>query len=156
LDSSNGVSAALTAAPGAWVQRRTIRNAMLAAVGLAVAAVMMFFGARMFRQSSSADAQRTVKFTITPHTLVRGRDTDIDAELSISRDGKHIAYVEADGGQLWIRDLDQEQPRLVPGATRVYQAFWSPDNQSIGYAEGGFAVGANLVRIPVQGGTPTL
>ena len=103
-----------------------------------------------------AGALRTVKFTITPNKLVRGSDTDIDAELSISRDGKHIAYVEADGGQLWIRDLDQEQPRLVPGATRVYQAFWSPDNQTIGYVAGGFAPGHNLVRIPAQGGTPTV
>jgi eukaryotic-like serine/threonine-protein kinase len=134
----------------------TTRNAALAAVVSAVALVTVFFGARLLRQSPNASALRTVKFTITPHKLVRGSDTDIDAELSISRDGKHIAYLEADGGQLWIRDLDQEQPRLVPGATRVYQAFWSPDNQTIGYAEGGFVAGANLVRIPAQGGTPTV
>jgi Tol biopolymer transport system component len=123
---------------------------------VAVAALMMFLGARLFRQSPDAGAERTVKFTIKPDKLVRGSDTDIDAELSISRDGKHIAYVEADGGQLWIRDLDAEQPRPVPGATRVYQAFWSPDNQTIGYAAGGFVPGADLMRIPAQGGTPTV
>jgi Tol biopolymer transport system component len=87
--------------------------------------VLIFVGERVFRQSTpDAGVQRTVKFTITPNKLVRGSDTDIDAELSISRDGKHIAYVEDNGGQLWVRDLDQEQPRLVSGATRVYQAFF--------------------------------
>jgi Tol biopolymer transport system component len=134
-----------------------IRNAALTLVVLAAAAVLMFVGVRVFKPSApDAGAQRTVKFTITPHKLVRGSDTDIDAELSISRDGKHIAYVEDEGGQLWVRDLDQEQPRLVPGATRVYQAFWSPDNQTIGYVAGGFLPGNNLVRIPVEGGTPTV
>ena len=122
-----------------------------------VVAVLMFVGARVFRKSMpNADSERTVKFTITPKKLVRGSDTDIDAELSISRDGKHIAYVEDDGGQLWLRDLDQEEPRLVPGATRVYQAFWSPDNQTIGYVARGFAPGNDLVRIPAEGGTPTV
>jgi Tol biopolymer transport system component len=137
-------------------QRATLRKAAFVAAAVAVAALMMFLGARLFRQSPDAGAERTVKFTIKPDKLVRGSDTDIDAELSISRDGKHIAYVEADGGQLWIRDLDAEQPRPVPGATRVYQAFWSPDNQTIGYAAGGFVAGADLMKIPAQGGTPTV
>ncbi len=33
-----------------------------------------------------------MKFTITPQNLVRGGDNNIDTEVSISRDGKHIAY----------------------------------------------------------------
>jgi serine/threonine protein kinase len=136
LDSTEG------SRPGAGVQsshrvagpparpgrRVALRSAVFVTAALAAAALMMFAGARIFRQPADIPAERTVKFTIKPDKLVRGSDTDIDAELSISRDGKHIAYVEADGGQLWIRDLDAEQPRPVPGATRVYQAFWSPDN----------------------------
>ena len=154
LDSTDSVrsGAGVRARP----RRAIIRNAGFAAAALAAIAVLMLIGARVFRHSPDGGVLRTVKFTITPNKLVRGSDTDIDAELSISRDGRHIAYVEADGGQLWIRDIDQEQPRLVPGATGVYQAFWSPDNQSIGYVAGGFAPGNNLVRIPAQGGTPTV
>ena len=49
-----------------------------------------------------------------------------------------------------MRDIDQEQARPVPGATSVLQAFWSPDNRFIAYAEG-----PELKRIPAQGGTPT-
>jgi Tol biopolymer transport system component len=164
LDSAEGVRSGsgplsnreLTAYPNSNIRRAPFRTAGIVVGALSAAAVLMFVEARLFQQSPDAPSQRTVKFTITPNKLVRGSDTDIDAEVSISRDGKHIAYVEADGGQLWIRDLDQEQPRLVPGAANVYQAFWSPDNQTIGYAAGGFAPGLNLVRIPAQGGTPTV
>jgi Tol biopolymer transport system component len=58
---------------------------------------------------------------------------------------------------LWIRDIDSEQARPVPGATGVYQAFWSPGNQWIGYSSGqacGIRPGCDLVKIPVGGGTP--
>jgi len=93
-----------------------------------------------------------------PKNLARGSDTDIDTEVSVSRDGKHIAYVEAPDEQLWIRDIDQEQARPVPGATPVYQVFWSPDNQYFAYASGCRGPGRDceLVRIPVEGGTPFL
>ena len=107
---------------------------------------------------SRAGAQlRTVKFSITPANLLRGAETDIDTEVSVSRDGKHIAYVEAQGGQLWVRALDEEQARPVAGATSVYQAFWSPDGQWIGYSAGrlcGGRAGCDLMKIPVRGGTP--
>jgi Tol biopolymer transport system component len=111
-----------------------------------------------FIQRSSSIPLRTVKFTITPANMVRGSETDIDAEVSISRDGKHIAYVESQGGQLWIRDIDQENARPVPGAVNVYQVFWSPDNQWLGYAvRQGDCMGrggCDLVKLPVSGGTP--
>jgi len=48
-----------------------------------------------------------------------------------------------------VRDIDQEKARPVPGATSVYQVFWSPDDRFIGYARD-----RDLVRIPAQGGTP--
>ena len=128
------------------------RGALIAAAILGVAALAL--GWRAYRHAPEAVALRTVKFTITPKQLVRGGD--IDTELSISPDGQHIAFVESQGGQLWIRDIDEEQAHPVPGATGVYQAFWSPDNQYIGYSAGRFCAGCDLVKIPVQGGTPTL
>ncbi len=140
---------------GARAPSRIPRAAWFASTGFA-AVLLAIVGWRVLRHGSDAPvAARTVKFTITPSKLVRGSDTDIDAEVSISRDGKHITYVEAEGGQLWVRDLDQEQARVVPGAVGVYQAFWSPDNQFIGYVQGGFAPGLNLMKIPAQGGTPS-
>ena len=139
-------------------RRTTIRRALLLAAVISAAAAITFIGTRTLQRSPEVSSLRTVRFTITPANLVKsGVPGEIDAEVSISRDGKHIAYVESAGGQLWIRDLDQEQARLVPGATSVYQVFWSPDNQWIGYSAGVRCAdrgGCDLVRIPVQGGTP--
>jgi serine/threonine protein kinase len=140
-----------------WRPRSASRKiAVVAGIVIALAAVAGT-GLRFFSHSADGISERTVKFTITPKNLTRGSDTDIDAEVSISRDGKHIAYVEAPEGQLWIRDIDEEEVHPVPGATAVYQVFWSPDNQYIGYSVGracGIRGGCDLVRIPVQGGTP--
>lgn len=126
-----------------------------------VAAVVLIgiLALRLARPPSPEAPLHTVKFTITPANLMRGGDTEIDAEVSLSPDGKHIAYVESPAGQLWIRDIDQEQARPVQGATGVYQSFWAPDNLSLGYTTGrlcGARPGCDLVRIPVQGGTPTV
>jgi len=125
---------------------------------VAVLVVAVFLGTRLSRSPQDASAQRTIRFTITPKQLLRGGDGQIDSEVSISQDGKRIAYVESQGGQLWIRDVDSEEAHPVPGAVNVYQAFWSPDNRFIGYAQGrGCAFGpCDLVRIPVEGGTPIL
>ena len=135
-------------------RRRGGRRTALVAAVAAVAMTLTVLGTRALRHSPEAVPLRTVKFTITPKQLVRGGD--IDTEVSISWDGKHIAYVESQGGQLWVRDIDEEQARPVPGAVGVYQAFWSPDNQFIGYSDCGFRPGCGLVKIPVEGGTPVL
>ena len=127
------------------------RNAILVVVaGVAVVAAVgiTLLATKVFRRAPQTGPP-TVKFTFTPERLRRGSDTDIDAEVSVSQDGRHIGYVEAAGGQLWVRDIDQEKARPVPGATNVYQAFWSPDDKFIGYADK-----LDLVRIPAEGGTP--
>ena len=141
-------------------RRKAVRKAALFAIGIAAVASIAFLTARLLERSPEARGLRTVKFTITPANLVRsGATGEIDAEVSISRDGKHIAYVVSPNGQLWIRDIDQEDAHLIPGATKVYQVFWSPDNQSVGYSAGtycGVTGGCDLVRVPLQGGTPVL
>lgn len=131
-----------------------IRRAGLFVAAMLAVAALTFLATWLFRSSPEAEPPRTVKFTFRPANLSRGSLSDIDAEVSVSRDGKHITYVESKEGQLWVRDIDQEQARVVPGATGVYQAFWSPDGEFIGYAEGQ-AVGAELKKIPSSGGTPT-
>ncbi|PWU04574.1 MAG: hypothetical protein C5B51_16430 [Terriglobia bacterium] len=134
--------------------RPSRRRAVLLGLTAAALVALAVIGIRALSHSPETAALRTVKFAFAPSQLLRGGNTEIDAEVSISRDGKHIAYVESQNGQLWIRDIDQEEAHPVPGATNVYQAFWSPDNQYIGYSAGQFCAGCNLVRIPVQGGTP--
>jgi serine/threonine protein kinase len=98
LDSTSPSNHALVASPRSANRLLTIRNAALFAVVLTAAVMIAFLGPRFFRRSPEATAQPTVKFTIKPNKLGRCSDTDIDAEVSISRDGRHIAYVESDAG----------------------------------------------------------
>jgi hypothetical protein len=155
-----GARARPAAGFGSSRRRTRIRKVALLVAAISAAAAITIFGTRTFQRSPEVGALRTVRFTITPEHMVRsGATGEIDAEISISRDGKHIAYVASPDGQLWIRDLDQEQARPVPGATSVYQVFWSPGNDVVGYSSGrgcGLRGGCDLVRIAVQGGTPVL
>jgi serine/threonine protein kinase/Tol biopolymer transport system component len=130
----------------------SLRRAALVAVVILAIGGIAWLASRTLQRSPEAPPGRTVKFTFTPKNLQRGGDGEIDAEVSISPDGKHVDYVEAEDGQLWVRDLDQEQAHVVPGATRVYQVFWSPDSQQLGYTVGR----SEMMRIPALGGTPTL
>ena len=121
-----------------------------------VAAAAVFALWRQARQPSPSAGLRTIKFTFTPaEGLQRGSERDIDTELSVSQDGKHIGYVTGPTAQLMVRDIDQEQARPVAGATKVFLAFWSPDDRFIAYAEG-YGDNVNLLRIPAEGGAPTV
>ncbi|HEY1496469.1 MAG TPA: serine/threonine-protein kinase, partial [Candidatus Solibacter sp.] len=93
------------------------RRAVPLAAGAVVLAIATLLGSGLLRRSQETVALRTVRFTITPKQMLRGGDGQIDSEVSISHDGKHIAYVESQGGQLWVRDIDEEAAHPVPGAT---------------------------------------
>ncbi|MCZ6650111.1 MAG: hypothetical protein O7D35_05525, partial [Acidobacteria bacterium] len=82
--------------------------------------------------------------------------------LALSPDGHSLAYVTygyeygagnaaagADDRQLWVRDFDDPEPRLLPGTGSVSHPFWSPDGRSLAY----FTAGA-LRRIDAEGGSP--
>jgi len=66
--------------------------------------------------------------------------------------------VESQGRQLWVRNIDEEEAHPVPGATGVYQAFWSADNRFIGYSfwQNCAMRPCDLFRVPIEGGTPML
>jgi Tol biopolymer transport system component len=64
---------------------------------------------------------------------------------AISPDGKRIAYAAA--GRIWIRDLDQFQPREVPESAEGDTPFWSPDGGQLG-----FVARKQLWRYPVGAG----
>jgi len=66
---------------------------------------------------------------------------------SVSPNGRHIAYESS--GQLWIRDLDQDEPRMLHDEGE--RPFWSPDSLLLGFhAEG------QLWKIAAHGGSVDL
>jgi Tol biopolymer transport system component len=75
-------------------------------------------------------------------------------DFSLSPDGRHIAYVAPDASEagierLYVRALDDTEPRPLAGTEGAYHPFWSPDSRSIAFfaAEG-------LLRLDIAGGTP--
>jgi serine/threonine protein kinase len=68
--------------------------------------------------------------------------------LAITSDGTRIAYVGNGGRQIFVRQLDQLDPKaIVNGNTPLNWIFISPDNQWIGFDEGGI-----LKKVAFTGG----
>lgn len=72
--------------------------------------------------------------------------------LSMSPDGRHLAFTAAvkDGPvRLWVRSLDNEESRELPGTDGASFPFWSQDGNSIA-----FYVPGTLKRVELLGGEP--
>jgi eukaryotic-like serine/threonine-protein kinase len=145
----SGQTGFVTTGPAPRKKLPLSRIAIFAAAAVLLVGGAIWGAAKLLRRDSETGL-RTVKFAFTPSQLLRGAAKEILAEVSISRDGKHISYAESQGRQLWVRDIDQEQARPVPGGARAFSTFWSPDNQHIGYTSG-----RDLVKIHKEGGKPT-
>lgn len=74
-----------------------------------------------------------------------------DAMLALSPDGRYLAFVALTEGKrsLWLRALESDETKSVPGTEDVTYPFWSPDSRNIGFFAGG-----RLKRIEVAGGSP--
>jgi len=65
--------------------------------------------------------------------------------VRISPSGRSVAW--GGTGRVWIRDLDQLQPREVPTQGDPSMIVWSPDSQWIAFGSGG-----KLWKVPARGG----
>ena len=66
-------------------------------------------------------------------------------EALISPNGEMIAYLHRN--RLWIRRLDETEPRELPETQGAQRLFWSPDSRFVGYLQDSV-----LRRISVDGG----
>jgi eukaryotic-like serine/threonine-protein kinase len=66
---------------------------------------------------------------------------------ALSPDGRRIVY--GTKGQLWLRELDKLEPRLLAGTDGAQFPFWSPDGQQVAYLAGNA-----LWRVPLDGSRP--
>ena len=132
---------AATLPPDAVVMPRSRQRLMQ---GLLVAAMLAFAGLAVlhFREAPPRSLP-TVEFTIAPPEGVR------PANLSLSPDGRYLALSAFAGGSLWLRALDSDQWRELPGTVGAIYPFWSPDSTQIGF----FADG-RLKKITAAGGPP--
>ena len=89
---------------------------------------------------------------VVPTGALAIADNDLFADVAVSPDGRHIAFVEAGAeGKLWVQDLDQYEPRAIDGTERARFPFWAPGSDFIG-----FSTNREIKNVSVQGGSPIL
>ena len=83
--------------------------------------------------------------------LVEVPDMPVSEAVSISPDGKLIAYSAGDGGStaVFVRPINSEVAQRLPGTEGAARLFWSPDSKWVGF----FAAG-RLKKIEAAGGPP--
>ncbi len=69
--------------------------------------------------------------------------------VAVSPDGRRVVFQAVTAGEtaLWLRELDQPIPKMLPGTENGAGPFWSPDGRNIGFSASG-----KLKRIPFAGG----
>jgi eukaryotic-like serine/threonine-protein kinase len=130
-------------------QSRTDRRTLVAlAVLAALLAVVAFAGWSRVGRPTSGDGPLAYQIHLT---LSESDVGFVAAQLALSADGRVIVFSDTAGGtrQLWVKERGVAEPRPIPGTQDGEAPFLSPDGRTVAYA-----VGAQLLRIPISGGAP--
>ncbi len=96
------------------------------------------------------------RFTIRPDDPVQrgvaSRPEFLLGNVAISPNGRYIAFIGGEQRQLWVRDLRQDEPRLIQGVQQANSPFWSPDSEFILFRSKA-KIPDLLQKVPVQGGS---
>jgi Tol biopolymer transport system component/DNA-binding winged helix-turn-helix (wHTH) protein len=118
----------------------------------AVGAVLISGGiwAVLHVQQTPADA-RVLSLQVNPPEGSEFTFGTAAAGISVSPDGRDLAYVATDHGKpaIWVRPLDGTGGRLLAGTEDGGLPFWSPDSKSLAFISHN-----KLQRVYLSGGTP--
>jgi serine/threonine protein kinase len=141
--SDAAISGVLVTAPTRMGKTNTRRIAAVVTLTLVVGAAGYLVGARRATGTSEAPELRL--------QIVTG-PTDDPSAFAISPDGRQLIFQSTIGGksQLWLRTLDSETAKALPGTEGATNAnpFWSPDSQSVAFT----AADGRLTRIDLGSG----
>jgi Tol biopolymer transport system component/predicted Ser/Thr protein kinase len=105
---------------------------------------------------AAAPAVKITRFTVSPAPGTNfppaANATVSAAQFALSPDGRTLAFVAAqrnDKPTLWLRSMDDVEPRPIPGSDGAAYPFWSPDNRWIG-----FFADAKVKKVLAAGGPP--
>ena len=144
-------SAASESMPDLAAARRASSWAPWAAAAGLLAAIAAALAFVHFMEPPAPPADRAARrFSFTPDSLY---DIPGFMRVAVSPDGGSIAYVSGDDPTaLWLRAMDDEEPRKLEGTEgAVHGFFWSADSRFIGFVAGG-----DLKKVAVDGGPPVM
>ncbi len=96
---------------------------------------------------------RPAEALIGPHALERtaGMGRPSRTAIALSPDGLRLAFVarQGDRQRLYVRALDEDEARPLPGTEGADNPFFSPDGRALGFWSGGA-----IRRVALDGGPP--
>ena len=144
LDSASAGSIPVVAPP------RWRRLLPWAVAGVAVVAAAVLGVGNVSKQPA---IDSTIRFQVPPPED-RGYQLDPyrPGPVVVSPDGQSLAFTawDADGqARIFVRDLDEVQPRVLAGTDGAEYPFWSPDSKNLG-----FFADDKLKKVSASGGQP--
>jgi eukaryotic-like serine/threonine-protein kinase len=142
------IPAALSRAP--WWRARGASHAAALIAGAALAGTSVW----TLKPAPPAAPQQVMRLTIAlapEERLAVSNANPISSSIAISADGKQIAYVATRSGtgqQLYVRQIDSPEARVIPGTLGGFAPFFSRDGQWIG-----FVTVASGFKVSVSGGS---
>jgi len=133
------------AKPSAW------RGWLAWAVAGALALALLTLGA-LYLANRAARETHAVRLSFSPPPELAFNDTQPDAAV-ISPDGQKISFsaTSPDGKtMLYVRNLDSDEVKQLPGSGNPLEPFWSPDSRSIAYGSNGKLKRSDLTGASAQ------
>jgi Tol biopolymer transport system component len=153
LDHQAGVADTSTAAAAPLPPRPLWRRVAALTAGALLVGIVA--GASVWFATRPAPL-RVVRFTIAPAGTAALTISDVDRALMITPDGTRVIYVGNNGTQLFVRPLDQLEPRAIATGSGLRGVSVSPDGQWVSFADAtSGASTATLKKVAITGG-PTV
>jgi Tol biopolymer transport system component len=151
--SAHDVALQLEAITEAPEVQRPSRAKWIATAAAAMAGLLVgVFAARALWMRQGSNVGRPVHLSLLPpENAAVPLHIRQDTLLTVSPDGRNVAAVVTVGGQthLWLRTIESDESRMLPGTEGGASPFWSPDSQMIGFHSRG-----GLRKIDLGGGPP--
>jgi serine/threonine-protein kinase len=153
IEMEEASAAPATAEPAAALRgvRALGRRGLTLSVGaLLLVAIVTGLAVWNLKPAPTAPPKPVSRFTITLPPGQQLAGLDLGPAVALSPDGSRLAYVARQGGtqQIYLRALDSQEARPMPGTEGAVNPFFSPDGQWLGFVESG-----KLEKVLVNGGT---